>query len=326
MFQGHAGLSMEGDHLDISYNRPEDWPKLTPSGSIRAFIFNVGDAEAGPGFQLGLIRPVAGETLDWRHSIDPLHHHGSDQFRVILTDSWNLAGRRLEAGDFAFQASGIVYQEHPGPGGAGTTMLIMGDRRGNQATIALKKDVETIFEYDDVYGAPKPDAVYPHPAGDRGISAISTSAGQGEHGYVRGTIAKLEAGDGGALSGLFGDVEAGPAVHVIHGAAGERIVPPARWSTEIVTLVVAGSATIDGKAYGAGELRVQREETPMGAILAGDDGVELVLVVADRRARVDFAPGEPAPSWLGRTSELVAALEPVVGGPQMAAERARAKG
>src|SRR3546814_13689682 len=130
MFQGHAGLSMEGDHLDISYNRPEEWPKLTPSGSIRAFIFNVGDAVVGPCFQLGLIRPVEGETLDWRHSIDPLHHHGSDQFRVILTDSWNLAGRRLQAGDFAFQASGIVYQEHPGPGGAGTTMLIMGDRRG----------------------------------------------------------------------------------------------------------------------------------------------------------------------------------------------------
>src|SRR3546814_3895009 len=64
MFQGHAGLSMEGDHLDISYNRPEEWPKLTPSGSIRAFIFNVGDAIVGPCFQLGLIRPVAGERSE----------------------------------------------------------------------------------------------------------------------------------------------------------------------------------------------------------------------------------------------------------------------
>src|SRR3546814_7663861 len=104
---------------------------------------------------------------DWSSDVCSSDLHGSDQFRVILTDSWNLAGRRLQAGDFAFQASGIVYQEHPGPGGAGTTMLIMGDRRGNQAAIALKKDVETIFEYDDVYGAPKPDEGYPHPAGDR---------------------------------------------------------------------------------------------------------------------------------------------------------------
>src|SRR3546814_6112486 len=107
----------------------------------------------------------------------------------------------LQAGDFAFQASGIVYQEHPGPSGAGTTMLIMGDRRGNQATIALKKDVETIFEYDDVYGGPRPDEGYPHPAGDRGIAAINTSVGQGENGFVRGTIAKIESGNAGALSG-----------------------------------------------------------------------------------------------------------------------------
>src|SRR3546814_2877318 len=105
-------------------------------------------------------------------------------------------------------------------------MLSMGDRRGNQAAIALKKDVETIFEYDDVYGAPKPDEGYPHPAGDRGIAAINTSVGQGENGFVRGTIAKLERGNAGALSGVLGDEHAGPAVHVIHGAAGERIVPP----------------------------------------------------------------------------------------------------
>src|SRR3546814_16505883 len=100
-----------------------------------------------------------------------------------------------------------------------------------------------------------------------------------------GTIAKLERSNAGSLSGVLGDEHAGPAVHVIHGAAGERIVPPARWSTEIVTLVVKGSATIDGKPYGAGELRIQSEDTPMGAIIAGANGVELVPVDADRRAR-----------------------------------------
>src|SRR3546814_1427968 len=117
-------------------------------------------------------------------------------------------------------------------------MLIMGDRRGNQATIALKKDVETIFEYDDVYGGPRPDEGYPHPAGDRGIAAINTSVGQGENGFVRGTIAKRERGHAGALSGVRGDGQAGLAVHVLHGAAGEGTVSPARWSTEIGSLAV----------------------------------------------------------------------------------------
>src|SRR3546814_19512647 len=105
MFQGHAGLSMEGDHLDISYNRPEEWPKLTPSVSLRAFIFNVGDAVVGPCFQLGLIRRVEGEMLDWRPGFDPPPHHGRDQSRVILTDRWTLADGRLKAGDFAERKS-----------------------------------------------------------------------------------------------------------------------------------------------------------------------------------------------------------------------------
>src|SRR3546814_18439390 len=112
-----------------------------------------------------------------------------------------------------------------------------------------------------------------------------------------GTIAKLERSNAGALSGVLGDEHAGPAVHVIHGAAGERIVPPARWSTEIVTLVVKGSATIDGKPYGAGALRIQREDTTMGANLAGENGVEQVLVVADRRASPDFAVGAGETAW-----------------------------
>src|SRR3546814_369970 len=171
------------------------------------------------------------------------------------------------------------------------------------------------------------DTLFPYTTLFRsGIAAINTSVGQGENGFVRGTIAKLERGNAGALSGVLGDEHAGPAVHVIHGAAGERIVPPARWSTEIVTLVVKGSATIDGKPYGAGELRIQREDTPMGAIIAGENGVELVLVVADRRASADFAfgAGETVPAWLSKTDGFVATLEPVVGGPQMAVERARA--
>src|SRR3546814_11580949 len=107
-------------------------------------------------------------------------------------------------------------------------MLIMGDRRGNQATIALKKDVETIFEYDDVYGGPRPDEGYPHPAGDRGIAAINTSVGQGENGFVRGTIANIERGNAGALTGVLGDEPAATAVHVLPGEPGRRRRPPAR--------------------------------------------------------------------------------------------------
>lgn len=315
MFQGLAGLTMDGDHLDISYNDPDRWPKLNPSGSIRAFIFHAGDVEKGPCFQLGLIRPVEGETLDWRHGIDPLHHHGSDQFRAIVTDGWNLAGRRLQAGDYAFQEAGIVYQEHPGPDGAGATLLVMADRRGNQATIARKRDEEAMFEYEDVYGAPRDGTPYPHPAGDRGIAAVNTTAGRCENGYLRGRTADLESGPAGALTGVLGDAEAGPSVHVLRADPGETIVPAATWPTETVLLTLAGSVDVGGCAYPAGTLRVQRGDAPMEAITAGADGAELVFVVADRRASVVFAE-KPAsvPAWLATADALLASLEPVAGG------------
>lgn len=323
MFQGHAGLSMAGDHLDISYNDPESWPKLTPSGSIRAFVFHVGDPEAGPCVQLGLIRPVEGETLDWRHSIDPLHHHGSDQFRAIVTGNWNLAGRPLAQGDYAFQESGIVYQEHPGPSGAASIMLLMGDRRGNQATIARKQDEDRIFEYDEIYGAPKADQAYPHPAGDRGIAAVNTTAGRCNNGYLRGAIEALEGGERGALTGVLGDHTSGPAVHVIHGRPGETVMPSAIWPTEVVMLIVAGSVELSARTYGAGELRVQQSDAAMGAIVAGGAGAELVFIVADRRAEPTLAsPADTLPSWLTATARVTANLQPAAGGPQTASRRA----
>src|SRR3546814_8638779 len=48
------------------------------------------------------------------------------------------------------------------------------------------------------------------------------------------------------------------------------------WSSDVCSSDLKGSATIDGKAYGAGELRIQREDTPMGAIIAGESGVEQI--------------------------------------------------
>ena len=324
MFEGHAGLSMTGDHLDISYADPETWPKLTPSGSIRAFIFHLGDPEVGPCIQLGLIRPVAGERLDWRHSIDPLHHHGSDQFRTIVSGSWNLAGRRLAAGDYAFQESGIVYQEHPGPGGEGSTMLIMADRRGNQATIARRGDVDTIFEYDDVYGAPKPGQAYAHPAGDRGVAAVNTSTGRCDKGYLRGAIGDVPGSASGVLTGVLGDVEAGPVVHVLRCLPHETLMPAATWSTEILLLVVEGAIEIAGETKRAGELRVQRAGTAMGPVLAGGDGAQLVFVVADRRARPILAEaGAQCPDWVEAASGIASGAVPAVGGGPPAAERAR---
>ncbi len=162
-----------------------------------------------------------------------------------------------------------MYQEHPTPNGAGTTMLVMADSRGNQATIAQRRDVANVFEYDDVYGAAKPGQTYPHPDGDRGIAAITTTAGGTGNGYLRGTIGALPPGAAGALSGLLGNITAGPVVHVVHATAAERLMPTITFDTEIVLLVVRGLVTIGPCAYHAGELRVQRSDAALIAPLVG---------------------------------------------------------
>lgn len=311
MFQGHGGLAMTGDHLDISFAGQASWPRLTEQGSLRAFIFNIGDEAAGPMIQLGLVTIRDDEPLDWRHSIDPLHHHGSDQFRALMRGEWSLAGRRLGAGDYAFQEAGMVYQEHP-VAPENWMMLVMGDRRGNQATIASARDEATVFEYDDIYGAPAKDRPYPHPAGDRGLTAIAATAGPYSNGFIIGRGEELV--DGAAVSGLIGDVAAGPAVHVLKATAGRTVMPASQWATEVLIAVVAGTVQIGERTYAAGDLRVQREGAPLAAVRAGEAGAHLVLVRGDRRADAIFSAG-PAPSWFSAPARLAQGLAPRPGGP-----------
>ncbi|OAN56214.1 hypothetical protein [Sphingobium sp. TCM1] len=310
MFQGHGGLAIEGEHLDISYADKEAWPRLTEKGSLRAFIFGIGDVDAGPMIQLGLVTKRDDEPLDWRHSIDPLHHHGSDQFRTLMRGEWSLAGRRLHPGDYSFQESGMVYQEHP-IASENWMMLVMGDRRGNQATIATKKDEATVFEYDEIYGAPVTGKAYPLPEGNRGTTAIATTAGLCVRGFVNGRGETLAAG--AVVSGLLGDASAGPAVHVVKAGAGDIILPESQWDTELLIAVVAGSVQVGDSHYATGEIRVQRERAKLRQIVSGDAGAEVVLVRGDRRAAVSVLEGD-VPTWVSDAAGLSSRLEPRPGG------------
>src|ERR1700757_421869 len=130
MFDAHGTLTLGASHVDFSYSRPEGWLPMTPSGSIKPHVIDLGGDVAGPVIQVGIIKPIEGEALDWRHSVDPLHFHGSDQFRTTVEGDWVLAGRKVPSGTFSLQEAGIVYQESPAGDGAAKVFLVMGDRRG----------------------------------------------------------------------------------------------------------------------------------------------------------------------------------------------------
>lgn len=48
-------------------------------------------------------------------------------------------------------------------------------------------------------------------------------------------------------------------------------------------VVTAGSAAIGSDEYVRGDMRVQATDEPMAAIVAGPNGCQLAIIVADRR-------------------------------------------
>lgn len=319
MFNGHGQLDFDSDHIVISFREPEIWPSLTPLGSIKAFTFDVGDPVTGPGIQLGLMSTLSAEPLDWKHSIDPMHHHGSDQFRIVLSGDWSLARRQLRAGSFAFQEAGWIYQEHPASQDMVWMMLVMGDRRGTRATLRLSEDNDTVFDAGEAFGVPSIGSPYPHPAGDRGVAAIATSLGSCQQGYLRGRFEDLaDEGDADEASvcGVLGDENSGPLIHILNVSAGRPILPPSICETERILISVAGSFRIGSKEYRSGEIYVQKAGAPMGPLASGGSGSHMAVIVADRRcSQLSVHAKEDMPQWTENHTEILSGLRPRLGGP-----------
>lgn len=303
MFNGYGNLQLDGDHLDLSYRQPELWPAFTPKGSIRSFVFEIGDAEKGPVIQLGLMTAVADEVLDWPHSIDPPHFHGSDQFRLVVGGAWELAGKLQQRGGYSLQESGRIYREHPGPEGAAWLMLVIGDRRGAKAEIIRSDDLDSLIDIDNEYFQPSNEDGHYHPAGPKGIAAIRSTDGDCVNGYLRKAVSDLASNS--ASSHLLGDEQAGPLTQILNYSADTEVLPASQCATERLLVISQGSCTIGERCYQAGDLRLQQADTLMPAIVSGSEGVHMAMVVADRRAAVTLAePGDAAPKWLTEAQAL----------------------
>ena len=253
---------------------------MTPAGSIKNYTFGLGDPEAGPLIQLGVVSSVAGEPLDWRHVIDPPHFHGSDQFRVLAGGDWTVGGKSLRTGDFVFQEAGKVYREHPASENPAWIVLVIGDRRGVLATVVNDADRETMLVGNPNFAPADADS-YAHPAGPKGVPAIHTSAGACSRGYLRGSLSELA--EATPLTGTFGDADLGPSVEMVRAAPGQRVRVASVCDTEQFLVVTQGSAIVGSEEYGTGDMRVQCADEPMPAIVAGAHGCEITIVVADRR-------------------------------------------
>jgi hypothetical protein len=109
---------------------------------------------------------------------------------------------------------------------------------------------------------------------------------------------------GSLAGGLMGHAETGPLVLLSKVEPGGRPLGSYVFGTEVLRLVVRGSCRIGDEWYEAGDIRIEHAGS-CGPVLAGDEGADEVIVIADRRA---LGTGSV------RDAAWAAALDAVTGG------------
>jgi hypothetical protein len=291
MFQW-VGHQLESDHLDLSFRNTASWTAAGPDYDIKNQWFVLGDPDSGPAVMLGT-PPALPEDL-W---VDT-HYHGSDQFRVVIKGEYLVQSRRIKAGDFGYQESGRTYREGLA-GGAGDCWIfaLHGTWPGARGTL-VKKTGNLVINDDSLYDnqldrfVEAPDDPYWNdvPGGAKGMAALTTTLGPNRAGYAWGSFDETDswrplAEDVVATAGMFGPARSGPVLLTIHAGPDRVAIPAAAAETEVVCVVIRGSATIGGKRYEAGDMRVQKSGAALDEVVSGPDGLDMVLLVADRRGR-----------------------------------------
>ena len=85
-------------------------------------------------------------------------------------------------------------------------------------------------------------------------------------------------------AGLAGEPTCGPVLVFLDCAAGTEAVPARSIGSETIVAPVAGSIDAAGTTLAEGDVRLEEADVEHPALIAGPDGVQLVLLFADRRA------------------------------------------
>jgi len=306
-----VGHALEGDHLDLSFRETSAWTKVGPGEGMPPSLFvNLGDPVSGPDIHLAAV-PAPPEDF-WL----PTHYHGTDQFRAIIRGRWNLQRKQLEAGDFGYQISGVPYREGPGSAPDELWMFaVHGEWRGARSTKTRNDGIEVPEIGEDQLDryVDSPDYWDNVPGGSKGIVGLASTLGGAAGGFSWGSF------DDGAgwqelspgvsvTAGLLSDRAAGPIILTLRSEAGRTVVPSAGYDTEIVLAIVRGSCRVGDRTYIDGEVRIQKAGTVMDTIIAGADGLDAVLMIADRRCHPQIAASDTAAYWPAKLGELTEEL------------------
>jgi hypothetical protein len=293
-------------HVDVTYTDRRGW-----SQDLGATILPimVGDDHCGPFVVLSYVEPSEEQM-----PLSFAHAHASDNWRISVRGTTNMGRETYEQGQFRFHDGGVPYASDNfawGPDG-GYGIIMFADRRGFAIRPVKAEIAERVTPAQEAAGAFLGiDMQDPCP----GAPAIATTLGPTTRAHLDGGFDTAERWDEIApgvrmAAGLAGDPACGPVLVFLDCAAGCEAVPTRAIGTETILAPVAGSIVSAGTTLAQGDVRVEEADVEHPAVVAGPDGVQLVLLVADRQAlRSALDAGTVARSLGAALSKVLANLQ-----------------
>jgi hypothetical protein len=293
-------------HVDVTYTDRSGW-----SHDLGATVLPimVGDDHCGPFVVLSYVEPSEEQM-----PLSFAHAHASDNWRISVRGTTNMGRDTYEQGQFRFHDGGVPYASDNfawGPDG-GYGIIMFADRRGFAIRPVKAEIAERVTPAQEAAGAFLGiDMQDPCP----GAPAIATTMGPTTRSHLDGGFDTSEQWDEIApgvrmAAGLAGEPACGPVLVFLDCAAGCEAVPTRLIGTETILAPVTGSIVSAATTLAQGDVRVEEADVEHPAVVAGPDGVQLVLLVADRRAlRSALDAGTVADSLGAALSKVLANLQ-----------------
>lgn len=295
MFRALGDFEGGEGYIDLSFREPERWSSMNTGKAasrvagitLSSSAVLIGDDTSGPLALLLCLGPNV------KPPDAPAHGHASDNWRISVLGNLPMGPDSYDAGEFRFQQGRRPYASDNyanGPEG-GWSALLFADRRGMRVRHvhhegpAIRPADMALAEWLGVGG----DLVSEDPADEPGAQVMATTIDPERRGpRVNGSFAETDQWTNfegvKVAAGALGDEDAGPIVLLTKVSAGGRPFGGVVLDTDVFRLVIAGSYALDGRDYVAGDMRVQGANVGVGNAVAGPDGVDEVVVIADRRA------------------------------------------
>lgn len=266
-------------HVDATYTDRTGW---TQDVGATILPIMVGDDNCGPFVVLSYTEPSEEQM-----ALSFAHAHASDNWRISVQGTTNMGRDTYEQGQFRFHDGGVPYASDNftwGPDG-GYGIIMFADRRGFAIRPVKPHIAEKVVPAQEMAGKFLGiDMQDPCP----GAPAIATTMGPTTRAHLDGGFDTSEEWDEIApgtrmAAGLAGEPVCGPVLVFLDCAAGNEVVPARSLGTEVIVAPVNGSVESGGTRLAQGDVRMEEGGVDHPALVAGPDGAQLVLIVADRR-------------------------------------------